>query len=424
MLSAKAEDATRVGAFMRMRQQGFDPVQAAYGAREGTVDFARSGDNGFFRAANAMIPFFNAQNQGVDRFARAFKADTKGILMRAVAGITFPSVALWFMNRGDERVRELPQWQKDLFWIVPTNNWVNVTSPDDLDRLSVVSSAYKRQLPDGTWQRNDGTIWRIPKPFVEGVLFGSIPERVLDAYYAHNPNAFKYLSRTILQALTPNFIPQAAVPMFEQWANRSFFLDRTLVPERLSHMSPEYQVTPYTSETAKKIGDVVRSVAGDESWLGSPIIIDNYIREWTGGLGNYVVQGIDEALKSGKDLPVKPTDTMADVPVIKGFVARFPTANPQSVQDFYDLRADRQRAVQDIRGLRKTDDTKSQALKEQSENWKFTGEPYAKRLQAARDEVQEIMRDRKLSPDQKRSAIDLTYLYMIDIAKDGLRALK
>jgi hypothetical protein len=289
MFSEMTENATRIGAYMRARERGLDPVTAAYVSREGTVDFARSGPA--FRALNAIIPFFNVQNQGVDRFARAFLANPKGIMMKAAAGITFPSVALWFMNKDDERVKELPQWQKDLFWIVPTNHWVDVTNQDDLNRLQQLSSAYKRQLPNGTWQRNDGTIWRIPKPFVEGILFGSIPERVLNAYYAHNPNAFKNLDRSILQALTPKFIPQIAVPLLEQWANRSFFLDRTLVPERLTQMSPQYQVTPYSSETAKKIGGVVRSVIGDKSSFGSPIVIDNYIREWTGDLGNYVVQG-------------------------------------------------------------------------------------------------------------------------------------
>lgn len=131
-----------------------------------------------------------------------------------------------------------------------------------------VGDAYKRQLPDGTWQRNDGTIWRIPKPFELGVLFGSVPERALDAFFMKNPNAFKNLGKSVLQALTPGFIPQAALPFLEQWANRSFFLERTMVPRRLEHLPPKEQFTPQTSETAKTLGKIISSFDSKTSSAG------------------------------------------------------------------------------------------------------------------------------------------------------------
>jgi hypothetical protein len=34
--------------------------------------------------------------------------------------------------------------------------------------------------------------------------------------------------------------------------------------------------------------------------------------------------------------PVKPLDTLSDLPVIKAFVIRYPSASAQSIQDFYD----------------------------------------------------------------------------------------
>jgi hypothetical protein len=71
--------------------------------------------------------------------------------------------------------------------------------------------------------------------------------------------------------------------------------------------------------------------------------------------------------------------------------------------------------------LLKTDPTRAQELLQQGAN-KFTGDKYAKALQAGRNEVQRIMQDRELTADEKRSAIDLTYLYMIEIAKQGVEA--
>lgn len=39
-----------------------------------------------------------------------------------------PSVLLWFANKDDERVQQLPQWQRDMFWIVPTDRWVSIST--------------------------------------------------------------------------------------------------------------------------------------------------------------------------------------------------------------------------------------------------------------------------------------------------------
>jgi len=110
----------------------------------------------------------------------------------------------------------------------------------------------------------------------------------------------------------------------EQWANRSLFLDRPLLTAKQEKLPPAQQVAPFTSETAKVAGTVIRAVAGEKSSFGSPIMLDNYIKQWTGGLGQYVVKGIDMAIKSQQDRAPEPLASMADLPGIKAFVARFP----------------------------------------------------------------------------------------------------
>lgn len=45
-------------------------------------------------------------------------------------------------------------------------------------------------------------------------------------------------------------------------------------------------------------------------------------------------------------------------------------------------------------------------------------------LQADRDAVNRIMANKEMSPDDKRAAIDLTYLIMIEHAKRGLAAFE
>ena len=124
------ENATRLGEFRRGIEKGASPTEAAYSSREVTLDFARMGAKA--KTMNALVPFFNAQLEGIDRAARAFRDNPAGTLMKVGASITLPSVLLWFANKDDPRYRELPQWQKDLFWIFPTDHWVNV-KPEDAE---------------------------------------------------------------------------------------------------------------------------------------------------------------------------------------------------------------------------------------------------------------------------------------------------
>lgn len=428
MLSELSENASRVGMHARGLKRGIHPLESAFNAREGTLDFARMGASTTYRALNALIPFFNAQIEGVDQAVRSFRDRPIEASLKAGASITMPSVLLWFNNKDDERVQQLPSWQKDLFWIVPTDDWKPITGEGRakmLDKLaSQVANLDKsklthtfRQAADGSWEYNDGNIYRIPKPFELGVLFGSVPERILDAYYKDNPNAFKDLGKTLERALTPSFTPQSLLPGLEQFANQSMFLERPLLTDKQKKLPPAQQYGPHTSETAKTVAAAIRTVAGDKTSFGSPIIVDNYIRQWTGGLGKHVTDMIDMGLKAGKDLPVTPTRTMSDIPGLKAFAVRFPGSGSQAVQDFYDTHNERKLEQAGIKDQFDKDpmDAKER-LKKSSPS---VGDDFAKLLAADRKAVERITNDRKMSADDKRAAIDLTYLIMIEHAKKG-----
>jgi hypothetical protein len=72
--------------------------------------------------------------------------------------------------------------------------------------------------------------------------------------------------------------------------------------------------------------------------IASPMVIENYIRGWSGTMGMYAVQLADGALRKTGVLPdpVKPAATLADIPVVKAFVVRYPSAQAQSIADFND----------------------------------------------------------------------------------------
>lgn len=407
MVSELAENATRLGEFKKLRGESKESIQAAaFASREVTLDFARVGAS--MRAANMIIAFMNAQLQGLDRVGRAFGNRPINTTAKVIGGITLPSVLLWWANKDDERIKELPHWQKDLFWIVGTKDH----------------------------------LYRIPKPFEPGVTFGSGIERMLDQTIGNNPEAFDKFSKSVIDILMPSVVPTAFQPLVEQYANRSTMTDRTLIPADQEKHLPEYQYTPYTTELAKRLGQIVSAFPGMRSTAvgpgapfgpvaratTSPILLENYVRAWTGGLGMYALQGADAALRKTGVLPdpVKPSDTLADIPVVKAFVVRYPSATTQSIQDFYDQHEVTKKFYDTWLAKAKEGDVDAMT------RIQAAGGPIMfVRLDAIKETlsqhsklVRDIYKNPSVKPEEKRQLIDSLYNNMIQIGQGGKKMLR
>lgn len=391
------ENSTRLGEFKRATKgdkSASGIFSGALDSREVTLDFSRIGAK--TRAMNMITAFWNAHVQGLDRTARAFKENPIGTSAKVAASITMPSVLLWFANHDDPRWKEIPRWQKDLFWIVMTKDH----------------------------------IYRIPKPFELGLIFGSLPERALEAYFTENSKAFDDFADSMKQAFTPSYIPTFAVPVIEHFANRSLFTGGPIIPSRLEGILPEYQYSDYTTESGKLIGKVIATLPGQKDMPGekggfaSPAVIENYIRAWSGNMGMYALKLADKALIASGAVPdpVKPTDTLADLPFVKAFVIRHPSAGSQSIQDFYDSYFKNKTHFDTIRQLARGGDFENmdKELKlslEQGSMLKLDGIKDA--LGAQSRFARMIYKNKEMTPDEKRQAIDSVYFQMIEIAKTG-----
>lgn len=398
------ENSTRLGEFKR-NAKGEDLTKgqlqtAAFGSREVTLDFARIGAN--MRAVNMISAFTNAQIQGVDRIIRAFGENPVGTTAKIGAAVTLPSLLLWWANHDDERYKELPQWQKDLFWIVMTKDHV----------------------------------FRLPKPFEVGLIFGTLPERAMDAYFTDNPEAFRDFEKAMLDAFLPNLTPQIAQPIIEQFSNRSLFTGTPIVPRDAEKLLPEYQYNEYTTEAAKALGSIVgafpglrdRSIEDTTSLIGgvarslsTPVLMENYIRSWTGGLGMYALQLADKALREAGALPdpEKPTATLADIPVVKAFVVRYPSASAQSIQDFFNTYQAQQKYIDTFTAKAKDGDPAAvKIITEHADRMADLG--------AMKDTLSEhshlirlVYKNPDLTPDDKRQLIDTLYFRMIEVSRAG-----
>ena len=320
VISEAGEKGTRLGVFRRGLKRGVSPVEAGFEARDVTLDFAKMGTSA--KVINQLIAFWNANIRGWDKLITSFKERPLQTSLLTFGGITMPSISLYLVNRNDPRWKELPQWQKDLFWII---------LPPESTGLPIV---------------------RIPKPFELGIIFGSVPERFLEWLDNKDSSILNETVGNLLQSGAPGFVPTFALPIMEWMTNYNFFKGQQLVPDSLKNMPPELQYTRYTSEVAKKMGDLLNQ---------PPAKIDNLLYDWTAGLGRYALQGIDKILEGtgvASNIP-EPSATWADYPVVRAFIARNPIGSAgASVDRFYDTLEKYEQDENRFQALMKAGDTK------------------------------------------------------------------
>ncbi len=376
--------------------------KAGFESRDITIDFSKMGTT--MQGLNMISAFFNARVQGYAKIYEAYQQRPLQTSAKVFAYITLPSILLHMKNHDDPRYLDLPQWQKDLAWIVITG--------------------------DGTIDEpNDYTVWRIPKPFELGVLFGTGAERMMDFAYSKDP---EHMQRFFLEtfkdaALSMGPIPDFAKPFVEFWANKNLFNDRTIVPRGMENMLPEFQYDNYTSASAKVLGKLINEISiFTDTAAASPAKIDHLIKSWTGTLGRYAIEAADKALvESGAVVqPTKPEPTLEDLPVIRAFLVRKPSGSAQPIQDFYrkyDKIGGRMKTIEKLQKENRMEDAKRVLSQTDLRLVPLLG---------YKNSMSNISRTIRLihagpaEPKEKRQMIDQLYLTMIEIAKSGLKSLE
>lgn len=343
-------------------------AEAGIEARDVTLDFGRHGKS--TQSLNQTIAFFNAAIQGTDKMVREFKKHPGQMLTKTFIGITLPSVMLWYLNKDDPRYQELPQWQKDIFWVIPGKD----------------------------------TLYKIPKPFELGILFGTVPERMLQYMYdkekGRNGPGFKGLGGSIMDNLLPSAIPTGLLPAIEWISNYSFFMGRNIVPLSQSKLPDRQQYGPYTSYLARKVGDAFNL---------SPRKIDNTIQDVGGNLAALGNSLIDQASGLSETRPAK---RASEMPGVRGFTAT-PYASSDSVQRLRDDFSQQEKLYNEFK-----------MTKQKPEG--YDGAKYMK-YKAAMDAMnntyraeRKIMESKLLNSAQKRERIDRIKMQQTNIARRAL----
>jgi len=366
------------------------------------LDYAKRGSLG--ANINRLVPFWNARVQGLTRVYEAFRDQPGRTSAMIGAYIVIPTLGFYMLNKDDKDYKEEPNWIKQNYW----------------------------------YFKIDDKPYRFPKPFEVGTLVSSVIEKSLDWVRTNEPQEFAKFAKEFFINNAKGFypIPTVARPIIENFMNYSFFRDAPLVPKSLDKNLPnKFYYTEYTSETFKLLSKTINGLVGDDSFLATnPIHAENVFRSWTGGLGRYIIDTLDYAIIKGKiiDDPIKPTDTLSKIPVVRAFDIRdVPGYSAQSIVKFFEEYGKVDKILNGMDFAKKAGDF------EEYQRLKETLNVDEKKLLDYRESIKEI--DKQIrniynlkqfpngdipTPDEKRELIDDYYKLMINFAQQALSYLE
>lgn len=380
-ISDRAEASTRNAVYEDTLSRTGDWVQAAYDALS-VINYGRRGRNPQLRLITATVPFMNARIQGLDKLYQAATGrsgaftDRRKNILRFVtrAGLMVGLTGLYYAMISDDEIYENENPEvKDNYYILPIK---------------------KADLAN----KEPGFAVKIPIPFEVGVLFKTIPERILDAHYKDAPakDLEETLKRTVTSTFAFNPIPQAVLPIFEVVANYDFFTGRSIVPQYMVDRDAIAQSRFGTNELARRLGEATGI---------SPLKLDHLMNGYVGSLGTYTLDVVDSALRDN-DMAY-PQRKWFEYPFIRRF---FNTAMRPGLQEqFYELDAKVNGVTQTMNDLNKAgraDELQAYIMENQNILQLKQGiNVLDKMVKNYRDQKNAVLR-MDIDPEEKRRIID------------------
>jgi hypothetical protein len=375
------ENAPRFRQFQKSLKAGDSLEEASFQSREIAVDFSVKGSEPAIQGMRRLKSFFGAYINGMDKLGRELKNNPGKVTARATAFITIPSVANHLLNHYEidaegnlvmsEWYKDIPQYQKDLFWIIKIND----------------------------------TVLRIAKPFEYGIIFGTGAERAVDFVVENDAKHARDLMKALSGTMLPGedfFIPDAALPFVEQARNLSLFKGSPLISQDREGLLPEEQYKTNTTQLARELSAMLLNspITPEDFRIGpengvsplSPVGIENFVGNWTGTLGKATMSIVDAALKRAgvfeKTPKTKPDIVdvgqealaqlgitsspkgidveLIDIPIIKSFIIQDNTLGAQPVVDFFNEKRKNDKFLNTIDKLAETEPIKTAALRLES----------------------------------------------------------
>lgn len=384
--------AARVGFMRRNEASGLNTLKAATLSRKAYIDFGEPFAVSWVNTWGRMVPFMHAGFKDIEQFTRAMRDRPISSAMKAFAILTMPTMLNYMVNYlqdqtlpEERRYSNQPQWMRDMYWVLPEINGVRM---------------------------------KIIRPYGVGYAFATMPERFMDFLVRDmGEKAFTDLAKTFTQQIIPPTVPTLMVPLVEDVTNYSLFTGRPLIPASLEEASGWMQYTPDTSETAKKLAQVI-GPPGLNLIDASPMVIQNYARQWLGTMPMTILKVLEAPFHEGS----RPREWLtADNPFVGAFFVRNPIGG-QSVEEFYDglkeLKAGR-------RDLQLAIERQDMSQIETASRWQAAVQltEFETEMRNMRAVLNAIYADKNMTDDEKRKYTDSISSGMVAVAKAGVKLL-
>lgn len=274
-MALQADAATRAVIYNDSIKKGFSEAKAQFRAME-SANFGRRGLSPSMQMMSTLVPFFNAQIQGLDVLYRSFKGDMpfneQLEIQRKIAArgalLFAGSLAYAFMMQDDEDYKKAKPEERY------SNFFVNI--PGVKDPL------------------------KLPVPFEVGLMFMGLPQALVDVAMgnATGNEAAKAIGKLMLNS-APGVIPAAPKPIIEAFYGETAF--GPIESDREKRLEAGERFRAGTTEVAKTLGSVTGAVGI------SPLLIEHFVRGYTGGLGVALMSTLNPLLRSeaeGEKMPV------------------------------------------------------------------------------------------------------------------------
>lgn len=287
-LALQGDAATRAVIYKDSLAKGMSEMQAYMRTLE-SMNFSRRGLSPSMQMLSTVIPFFNAQIQGLDVLYRAFTGQ---------------------MPYSDQLKIRQKLYTRGLLLAAGTLAYAAAMEDDE---------AYKRAKPEerlGNWfvytPFSDEPM-KVPIPFELGYLFKALPEAVFNTAAEDERASDITKGMGKLVALSNPFaLPAAIKPATEVILGKSFFGGDIESMREKTTMMPGERYREGTTEVAKMLG----SITGDAGL--TPIKIDYLIRGYTGALGVAIASLANPLLNTEASAVEKPTMKTSKMPFIGG----------------------------------------------------------------------------------------------------------
>ena len=379
-LAMMGDAATRMSMYNSFLKQGLSEREATFATLE-AMNFGRRGLSPSVLYANTLIPFFNAQVQGLDVLYRAWTGDMPA----------------------SQRLRVKQKLQARLLWMATMTMAYAAMMQDD--------ETYENANPDeryGNWfvPTPVGTL-RVPIPFELGLIGKAIPEGVYRALMSDDKGSdIASALGTMLFRSVPGDLPTAIKAPVELMLNKSFFTDRPIVDARLEGLDPSEQFRPNTPEIIKLFGAMGLS----------PVQVEYAIKGFTGTLPVTMLRLLDPVLATSE--VSKPELKLEEMPVIGSFFQ--PKDAGGIINAAYDRVQEYQRASNTYKKM-VADGRTEEAEKYLEEN--KTDVNLASAAGAFRQQMGEItqaeraVRGLTLTPEEKRERLEKLRQLKIQLSK-------